>query len=107
MARRSHEQREYATGTGNGYRSSSSNNYNEKRSRRNHHSGLPTHSRGGSEVNHNGHRVTPGIQAEGESGRRGFHPLKFLYICMRSSSKVSAAVNILWPFVPAAIALVC
>ncbi|KAF1998732.1 Ca2+:H+ antiporter [Amniculicola lignicola CBS 123094] len=55
--------------------------------------------------NHNGHEVTKGIQPEGESGRRGFHPLKFLWICFRSSNKVSCAVNILWPIVPVAIAL--
>ena len=46
------------------------------------------------------------LQPEGESGRSGFHPLKFLYICGRSGNKVSACVNILWPFVPAAFVLV-
>ncbi|KAF2733001.1 vacuolar calcium ion transporter /H(+) exchanger [Polyplosphaeria fusca] len=55
--------------------------------------------------NHNGHEVSKGIAPEGESGRRGIHPLKFLRICFRSSSKVSMAVNVLWPIVPVAIAL--
>jgi Ca2+:H+ antiporter len=56
--------------------------------------------------NHNGHEVTPGIQPEGESGRRGIHPLKFLRICFRSSCTASKWVNVLWPMVPVAIALV-
>ncbi|ORX99140.1 hypothetical protein BCR34DRAFT_495567 [Clohesyomyces aquaticus] len=55
--------------------------------------------------NHNGHEVTPGIEPEGESGRRGFHPWKFLRICFRSSCGMSKAVNFLWPIVPVAIAL--
>ncbi|KAF2464515.1 putative vacuolar cation/proton exchanger 2 [Lindgomyces ingoldianus] len=55
--------------------------------------------------NHNGHEVTPGIEPEGESGRKGIHPIKFLRICFRSSSRVSMAVNALWPIVPIAIAL--
>lgn len=54
---------------------------------------------------HNGHEVTSGVQPNGESGRRGLHPFKFLRICLRSSSKVSMMVNILWPIVPVAIAL--
>lgn len=61
---------------------------------------LPTH-----HVNHNGHRVTKGIQPEGESGRRGIHPLHFLKICWSSTSYASRLVNILWPAVPAAIAV--
>ncbi|KAI0152257.1 hypothetical protein F4776DRAFT_600834 [Hypoxylon sp. NC0597] len=44
------------------------------------------------------------IKSAGESGRSGLHPLQFLAIVWRSSSRVSKAVNILWPFVPAAIA---
>src|SRR4051812_8082099 len=55
---------------------------------------------GREEVNHNGHKVTKGIQPEGESGRSGIHPLKFLKICFRSASPASAVVNILWPVVP-------
>lgn len=57
--------------------------------------------------NHNGHEVTPGIEPEGESGRKGFHPLKFLKIVFKSNSLISSWVNILWPMVPVAIALVC
>ncbi|CAI6337480.1 unnamed protein product [Periconia digitata] len=57
------------------------------------------------QYNHNGHRVTPGIQPDGESGRRGFHPFKFLQICFRSNSFISKWVNLLWPIVPVAIAL--
>lgn len=49
--------------------------------------------------------LTPGIKAAGESGRRGLSPLHFFKIIGVSSCKVSAAVNILWPFVPAAIAV--
>ncbi|KAI0840803.1 Sodium/calcium exchanger protein-domain-containing protein [Hypoxylon sp. FL0890] len=44
------------------------------------------------------------IKSAGESGRCGIHPLQFCAIVWRSSSRVSKAVNILWPFVPAAIA---
>ena len=55
--------------------------------------------------NHNGHKVTKGIKPEGESGRKGLHPLHFFRICFRSTSKASMAVNVLWPFVPVAIAL--
>ncbi|KAI4148744.1 MAG: hypothetical protein L6R39_002701 [Caloplaca ligustica] len=55
--------------------------------------------------NHNGHKVTKGIEPNGESGRKWVHPHHFLRISARSTSKVSMAVNVLWPFVPAAIAL--
>ncbi|KAI5248636.1 putative vacuolar cation/proton exchanger 2 [Aureobasidium subglaciale] len=57
------------------------------------------------EYNTNGHAVTKGIKPNGESGRRGIHPLHFLKICWRSSCTASKWVNVLWPFVPAAIAL--
>ena len=71
----------------------------EKVERGNGHSrGLPTH-------NQNGHRVTPGIEPDGESGRRGFNPWKFLRICFRSSSRASKWTNLLWPFVIAAMVL--
>ena len=63
-----------------------------------HHAHLPMY-------NHNGHRVTPGIQPAGESGRRGVHPWHLLGICARSTSTASAMVNVLWPVVPAAIAV--
>ena len=54
---------------------------------------------------HHGKKITKGIKAEGESGRRGIHPLKFIGICFRSSCTLSKFVNILWPFVPVAFAL--
>lgn len=57
---------------------------------------------------HNGEAAKPktrGIQPEGESGRRGFHPWKFLKISGKSVSTLSSATNVLWPFVPAAIIL--
>ncbi|KAG9249252.1 putative vacuolar cation/proton exchanger 2 [Calycina marina] len=63
---------------------------------------LPT---AGSGLNHNGHKITPGIQAEGESGRKGIHPIHFMRICWRSSSHFSLVCNLLWPFVPAALAV--
>ena len=55
---------------------------------------------------HHGKKVTKGVKAQGESGRRGIHPIHFLRICFRSSCTLSKFVNILWPFVPAAFALV-
>lgn len=61
---------------------------------------LPTH-----RVNHNGHKVTKHITPEGESGRRGIHPFHFFRIAWRSTSDASRAVNILWPAVPAALAV--
>ncbi|KAI2624329.1 hypothetical protein GGR54DRAFT_638204 [Hypoxylon sp. NC1633] len=45
------------------------------------------------------------VKSAGESGRRGMHPIQFLTITWRSTSWLSRAVNILWPFVPVAIAL--
>lgn len=56
-------------------------------------------------VNHNGHKVTKYIAPDGESGRKGIHPLHFFRIVWRSSSDASRAVNVLWPVVPAAIAM--
>lgn len=56
-------------------------------------------------VNHNGHKVTRGIEPDGESGRSWFHPLHFFRICWRSSSDVSKCTNLLWPFTIAAMAL--
>jgi Ca2+:H+ antiporter len=55
--------------------------------------------------NHNGERVTTGIQPEGESGRSGINPIKFFSICWQSTSNASRLCNILWPIVPAAIAV--
>ena len=69
-------------------------------------SGLPPPHRGSSIPMRQGKKVTKGVRAEGESGRKGIHPLKFLRICFRSSCTLSKFVNILWPFVPAAFALV-
>ena len=63
------------------------------------HSILPIH-----RVNHNGHKVTKHIAPDGESGRKGIHPLHFFKIVWRSSSDASRAVNVLWPVVPVAIA---
>ncbi|KAH0294280.1 Ca2+:H+ antiporter, partial [Aureobasidium sp. EXF-3399] len=57
------------------------------------------------EYNSNGHAVTRGIQPNGESGRRGFGPTHFFKVCWASSCTASKYVNVLWPFVPAAIAL--
>lgn len=54
---------------------------------------------------HHGKKVTKGIKADGESGRKGFHPFHFLRICFRSSCTLSKYVNLLWPFVPAAFAV--
>lgn len=45
------------------------------------------------------------IQPAGESGRRGFHPWKFLVINFRSASRASLVCNVLWPLVPAALAV--
>ncbi|KAI0021284.1 calcium/proton exchanger [Xylariomycetidae sp. FL0641] len=45
------------------------------------------------------------VKSAGESGRVGFHPLHFFTIIWHSSSHISKLVNILWPFVPAAIAV--
>ncbi|RAL61877.1 hypothetical protein DID88_002940 [Monilinia fructigena] len=61
---------------------------------------LPTH-----RVNHKGYKVTKGIQPDGESGRRGIHPFHFFRICWASTSDASRLVNILWPVVPAALAV--
>ncbi|RMZ83514.1 hypothetical protein DV737_g1625, partial [Chaetothyriales sp. CBS 132003] len=62
------------------------------------HQVLPTY-------NHNGHLVSKWVQAEGESGRSGFQPANFFKLVWRSSSPASSYTNVLWPFVPAAIAL--
>lgn len=48
---------------------------------------------------------TPGIKARGESGRSGIHPFHFFKIVFRSSSMASRFANVLWPVVPAAIAV--
>lgn len=45
------------------------------------------------------------IKPAGESGRRGVHPWHFLRISFRSSCRASLLCNILWPIVPAALAV--
>lgn len=45
------------------------------------------------------------IRPSGESGRRGVHPFVFLRNVFRSASWASRIVNVLWPVVPAAIAV--
>ncbi|KAK1778598.1 hypothetical protein QBC45DRAFT_451539 [Copromyces sp. CBS 386.78] len=45
------------------------------------------------------------VREEGESGRSGIHPWHFFRIVFRSSSLASRIVNVLWPVVPAAIAV--
>lgn len=45
------------------------------------------------------------IRPTGESGRSGIHPLLFLRNVFRSASWASRIVNVLWPVVPAAIAV--
>lgn len=54
----------------------------------------------------NGHHKNSRIKKAGESGRSFVHPWIFLYCCFRSSSRMSMAVNVLWPLVPVAIAVV-
>ncbi|KAK4035379.1 hypothetical protein C8A01DRAFT_48424 [Parachaetomium inaequale] len=48
---------------------------------------------------------TFGVRPSGESGRSGIHPLIFLRNVFRSASWASRIVNVLWPVVPAAIAV--
>ncbi|KAI1081601.1 hypothetical protein F5B20DRAFT_569566 [Whalleya microplaca] len=45
------------------------------------------------------------VKSAGESGRAGIHPFHFFPIIWRSSCLISSVVNILWPFVPAALAV--
>lgn len=47
------------------------------------------------------------VQPAGESGRRGFHPIRFMRISWKSTSRASLLCNLLWPVVPAAIAVRC
>jgi Ca2+:H+ antiporter len=95
--------REYANGRSSRDHGSSSREYTtEKTTRtepRDRRASLP-------QYNHNGHKVTKGVHPDGESGRRGFNPIKFLVISGKSSSTLSMMTNMLWPIVPIAIALV-
>ncbi|KAE8321138.1 Sodium/calcium exchanger protein-domain-containing protein [Aspergillus sergii] len=45
------------------------------------------------------------IDTAGESGRSGIHPIHFLRVCLKSTCTLSMLVNVLWPFVPAAIVI--
>ncbi|KAK3192556.1 hypothetical protein K4F52_001355 [Lecanicillium sp. MT-2017a] len=45
------------------------------------------------------------VKDAGESGRKGIHPWHFLRISFRSASRASALCNLLWPVVPAALAV--
>lgn len=47
------------------------------------------------------------VKDAGESGRKGIHPWHFLRISFRSASRASALCNLLWPVVPAALAVRC
>ncbi|KAF7560774.1 hypothetical protein G7046_g3372 [Stylonectria norvegica] len=53
----------------------------------------------------NKEKMTPAIKPAGESGRRGFHPWHFVRIGIKSSSRASLLCSLLWPVVPAAIAV--
>lgn len=66
---------------------------------------LPMYNNDAHEVNHAGHKVTRGIEPDGESGRKWFSPLHFLKICWRSSCTASKWTNVLWPFTIAAMIL--
>ncbi|KAF7185903.1 Vacuolar cation/proton exchanger 2 [Pseudocercospora fuligena] len=66
---------------------------------------LPMYNGDGHRVNHNGHKVTPGIQPDGESGRSWFNPIHFFRIIWTSSCTASKWTNILWPFTLAALVL--
>lgn len=60
---------------------------------------LPTHN------SHEHRRALFRIYTAGESGRSGVHPVHFLKVCFMSTCTLSMLVNVLWPFVPAAIAI--
>jgi Ca2+:H+ antiporter len=66
---------------------------------------LPSYNAHGHRVNHQGHRVTRGIEPDGESGRSWINPMHMAKICWRSASVYSKWVNILWPFTIAALVL--
>ena len=69
------------------------------------HDGTPEHDHShGSLPTHEDHTLF-NVAQEGESGRKGFHPTKFLSITWRSSCNASKYVNVLWPFVLIAIIL--
>ncbi|KAJ5591742.1 uncharacterized protein N7459_002111 [Penicillium hispanicum] len=45
------------------------------------------------------------VNSAGESGRTGIHPVHFIRVIFKSVCTLSMMVNILWPFVPAAIVM--
>ncbi|KKK13863.1 hypothetical protein ARAM_001533 [Aspergillus rambellii] len=67
-----------------------------------HDSVLPTH-KNEKDRSHRGRIFR--IHTAGQSGRTGIHPIYFLQVCFRSTCTLSMIVNVLWPFVPAAIAI--
>ncbi|CAK1363740.1 unnamed protein product [Cercospora beticola] len=82
-----HDEKNVGQGRGNGY------------------SQVPMVDSHGHRVNHAGHRVTPGIQPDGESGRSWFHPWHFFKIIWTSSCTASKWTNVLWPWTIAAMVL--
>lgn len=54
---------------------------------------------------HRGHKICWSVRPEGESGRSGIQPIHFFKIIWKSSCLASQWVNVLWPFVPTAMAL--
>ncbi|KAL4997759.1 hypothetical protein BDV10DRAFT_194929 [Aspergillus recurvatus] len=63
---------------------------------------LPTHN---DEKRHKFRRGLFRVHTAGQSGRSGVHPLLFFKVCFRSTCTLSMIVNVLWPFVPAAVAI--
>lgn len=105
MARQqSRSSREYRSSQEQGYTGRDSTNEKPRRRSQQKSNGRGD-DRGLPQYNHNGHKVTKGIHPDGESGRKGFNPLKFFKIAFKSSSTLSLMVNLLWPIVPVAIAL--
>ena len=106
MARQqSRSSREYRPSQDQGYTSRETTNEKPRRRSQQKSNGRGD-DRGLPQYNHNGHKVTKGIHPDGESGRKGLNPLKFFKIAFKSSSTLSLMVNLLWPIVPVAIALV-
>lgn len=66
---------------------------------------LPTHNSEKSPSGSKRRRKMLRVGTAGESGRRGVHPIHFLRVCFKSTCTLSMLVNVLWPFVPAAIAI--
>ncbi|KAK7752034.1 hypothetical protein SLS62_005998 [Diatrype stigma] len=71
---------------------------------------LPQHApapAGGHGGHHGWTRIKGGlhIKTAGDSGRSGIHPIRFFKVIWKSSCTLSSIVNILWPFVIAAIVI--